>query len=238
LRAVSGASTETPAFILARTPYGEAHLVVQLFTLELGRVAALARSARKSQKRFGGALEPFHELSVRLLAKSGRELLELESASIRVPRLRLLHRLDAMDAAGRALSWVRRAAPPHTPELALYGLLRDLHERLDGDPPAPPRHALAETGFLLLEALGWGPSLEACVSCGKPCEPGRSALLDPRRGGIVCRSCGGARRIVRGPLRERLQSLRSGMRDVLSDEDEKVVLELVEDVLLVHAGLS
>ena len=60
-------SYETKALVLRRTPYREADLVVTLFTAELGQVSALARAARKSQRRFGGSLEPFHTLEVELV---------------------------------------------------------------------------------------------------------------------------------------------------------------------------
>ena len=73
-------SYETEALVLRRTPYREADLVVTLFTAELGQVSALARAARKSQRRFGGSLEPFHTLQTELDEPSGAELMTLRTA--------------------------------------------------------------------------------------------------------------------------------------------------------------
>ena len=106
--------TTTRALVLKRVAYGESDLVVTLLTEELGRVSALARGARASQKRFGGSLEPMHTLRVRLDDRPRAELSVLRESSIDVPRTRLAIDLDKMQAAGRALGWVRRAAPPRS----------------------------------------------------------------------------------------------------------------------------
>ncbi|MCA9559134.1 MAG: recombination protein O N-terminal domain-containing protein, partial [Myxococcales bacterium] len=50
-------SGSTRAVVLRATPYRDHDLVVDLLGEQTGRVAALARSARRSQRRFGGALE-------------------------------------------------------------------------------------------------------------------------------------------------------------------------------------
>src|SRR5688572_16142721 len=104
-------SHETLALVLRRTPYGESDLVVGLFTQTLGQVAALARAARKSQRRFGGNLEPLHTVAVTLDEAQGSELFRLNEARIERARIRLLENLSGMQAAGRFLVWIRHAAP-------------------------------------------------------------------------------------------------------------------------------
>ena len=56
-------TTPTRALVLRGVDYGEADRILTLLTPELGRVAVLARGARKSQRRFAGALEPFAVLA-------------------------------------------------------------------------------------------------------------------------------------------------------------------------------
>src|SRR6185503_14079906 len=111
---------ETRALVLRATEYAESDLVLSLFTESLGRVSALARAARKSRRRFGGALEPMHTLRVHLEERARAELLGLRDASIDVARLRLPSDLDRMTAAGKALGWIRRAAPPRVAEPATW----------------------------------------------------------------------------------------------------------------------
>jgi DNA repair protein RecO (recombination protein O) len=223
-------SLRTRALLLRRTELGESDLVLALFTESLGRISALARGARKSQKRFGGALEPFHTIALDAEEPGSGELFLLRDASIDTMRLALTANLARMDAAGRALSWVRTAAPPRTAEPAVWRAIIALLDDFESATTADPRLALAERGLQLLSAFGWGLDLERCVRCGRPCEPGRAAMIDAERGGLICRSCGGARIRLSGALRERLAS------GALVDGDADVAVDLVERALRAHVG--
>src|ERR1700694_2363675 len=49
---------ESEAIVLRTYPLREADLLVTLFTRTEGKVRGVAKSAKRSRKRFGGALEP------------------------------------------------------------------------------------------------------------------------------------------------------------------------------------
>jgi DNA repair protein RecO (recombination protein O) len=213
--------------------------VLTLFTERFGRVSALARSARKSTRRFAGALEPMHTLEVRLEERPERELFGLREAHIATPRIALTSELARMEAAGKALSWLRRAAPVRTPEPELWHRIESLLDRLAEPGPVDAEGVLAAAGLHLLGALGWALDLERCVSCGKACPDGQAGLVDATRGGLVCRSCGGARHRLDGPRRRRLaRASASGDPAVLETGDAAVALDLVEQVLRAHAGME
>ena len=56
--------TLEPAFILHRRPYSNTSLIVELLTLNYGRVSVLARSARGLKSRYQGKLELFFPMLV------------------------------------------------------------------------------------------------------------------------------------------------------------------------------
>lgn len=64
-----------PAFVLHRRSYRETSLIVELFTLDYGRVAAVARGVRKARSRTAPLLQPFMPLLVSWYGKG--ELLTL-----------------------------------------------------------------------------------------------------------------------------------------------------------------
>ena len=62
------------SFALRTTPLGEADLLVVLLAREAGKVRGVARSARRSRKRFGGALQPLSRVRAAWTVKPGRDL--------------------------------------------------------------------------------------------------------------------------------------------------------------------
>jgi DNA repair protein RecO (recombination protein O) len=240
----------TAALVLRRTPYRDADLVVTLFTEGLGQVTALARSARKSQRRFGGSLEPFHTLRAELTETAGAELVTLASAQIEIARTSLYTHLDGMEAAGKFLGWLRHATPAHTPEPQLWRLARACLDELDAASAAPtegesagprkssPARVLAAHGLQLLAASGWRLELERCVQSGTRCPEGKAAMIDPERGGLVSQAEGGAPFRVSGAVRRRLIATQDGRSDALEEEDAELALALVERCLRAHAGLE
>jgi DNA repair protein RecO (recombination protein O) len=229
----------TRALLLKRVEYGDADLVLTLFTEKLGRVSALARAARRSQRRFGGALEPLHTLEVRLEDRPKTELSVLREARIVTARPALTQSLERMRAAGRALGWIRGAAPAHTPEPELWAALEALLDELGAKDGLEANRVLAATGLTMLGALGWGLDLERCVRCGKACPPDSPALVDPTRGGLVCRTCGGARKRLDPKTRERLgRAALTGDPRTIEPADSDIALDLVEAVLAAHAGVT
>jgi len=53
------------AYVLGTSELGEADLIVTLLSEQHGRVRGVAASARKSRRRFGGAVDPMTRVSAR-----------------------------------------------------------------------------------------------------------------------------------------------------------------------------
>lgn len=183
-------------------------------------------------------LEPMHTLRVQLGERAGAELFSLKASSIHGPRLTLTGDLDRLQAAGRALRWLRLAVPARTPEPETWMEITRLLDRLDVPGPLSPMRPVAEFGITLVGAMGFALTLGRCVLCARPCDPGRSAYVDPARGGLVCRRCGGGGTLLPGPARQRIAQAGMGSRGVLVDDDVPVAIELVEAVLRSHVGVD
>ncbi len=234
------ATSQDRAFLLGRAEYREADLIVTLFTETSGVVSALARSARRSRRRFGGALEPLHTLEVELAGARRGELAVLSSATIVRPRFGLLQEVARLHAAGRALGWVRHCVAPRTPEVALWGALSSSLDRLEEAATAEVHGAvLATFGFILLAELGWGLEFHRCVRCGRECPAQRPSAVSPSAGGVVCSACGGARTLISARTRQRLVLLAQGDSSPDLDHAEmQIAITLVEETLRAHAGFE
>ncbi len=67
------------AYVLRTRELGESDLIVSLVAEQQGSVRGVARSARKSLRRFGGSLEPLTRVRVVWSEREGRELHRIES---------------------------------------------------------------------------------------------------------------------------------------------------------------
>lgn len=238
---------ETPALLVRSVGFGESDIIATFFTEEAGKLSAVVRGARRSQKRFGGALEPIHELFIALDDK-GKELLLLKEARLGRPREGIVRSLDGMEAAGRALRWVRHLCPSRTPEPAVWSALRALFDVLDalghgasaesGLSPVIDQH-LAVFAFGLLAEVGYAVDLTRCARCGKPCPEGRPAFVDAAGGGLVCMTCGGARRTLSAAARR--EGLRALSREPAFSMDASYASDLVaiaEEAMSAHADFD
>ncbi len=226
------------ALLVRRVPYGEADWVATFFTEMRGLVSTVARGARRTNKRFV-ALEPMHLLRVSIEERAGAELVPLTEASLVRPRSRLVADLSRLEAAGRALRWIRRASPPHTREPALWQEVNSLLDRLDDpDLQGVADAELAVSGLRILSAVGWELDFSRCVRCGRECDEKANACIDAQAGGLVCRMCGGASRVLRSDRRARYLAAASGEygHSGLTPEDAQIAIELVEAALSAHSG--
>src|SRR6201993_14749 len=73
---------ESEAIVLRTYPLREADLLVTLFTRLEGKVHGVARSAKKSKKRFGGALEPMTYVRAFYDDRERRELARLDACEV------------------------------------------------------------------------------------------------------------------------------------------------------------
>ena len=73
---------QSEAIVLRTYPLREADLLVTLFTRAEGKVKGVARSAKKSKRRFGGALEPLTWVRAYYDDREGQELARLDSCDI------------------------------------------------------------------------------------------------------------------------------------------------------------
>ncbi len=149
-------NAETEAIVLRLTDYAEADRIVSLFSLEHGKISGIARGAKRSRKRFAGALEPFAHLKLQLHLGSG--LANLVSADILDIFPGIRQNLTKIGSAAYACELVERLSPDEEPSPRLFRLLYCYLQRLDLAPvSASDRRFFAVN---LLKILGYQPQLE------------------------------------------------------------------------------
>jgi DNA repair protein RecO (recombination protein O) len=172
--------------VLRATPLRESDLLVVLYTESHGRVTAVARGGRKSQRRFAGALQLLVLGRYQLGRRPRGELWGLDGADVVREWTRLASDVVAVAHASYVAELVGALLPPESPDPHALEVIVALWDCLADGGPSPA--ALRAVEIALLELAGHRPALDACAACGKTQLAG--ALFDPGRGGVICRTCG------------------------------------------------
>jgi DNA repair protein RecO (recombination protein O) len=169
-------------------PYGDADLVVHLLVQARGRVSAFARGARKSARRFAGALEPFSVIEAMVTERRSAELWSLHEATLLEGYPGLRADLSRLAHAGYAAELIHELTRAGEAADAHFALLADFLERLSRGAATSSRLRALELGALA--AAGLAPELNSCARCGGELPP-KGAALDPSAGGLCCARCAG-----------------------------------------------
>jgi len=208
-------SLSTPAIVLRAINYGESDRVVTLIGRTTGRLSALARGARKSQKRFGGGLGLCSVGEAGLRERAGAELLTLERFDLQESYGSFATDVPRMAHAAYVAELVSKLCAPRQVEPEVYDWLLAFLGALDRHGASAERLRVFELG--LLARLGFGPILDACAVCaGAQLAAGDDEAAyrwDPDRGGAVCTACGKRGRPIRTVVRQALARLASSPVD-------------------------
>src|SRR5256886_6403953 len=199
---MAGRTYKTEAVVLRSFRCGEADRVLHLYTLERGRMGAVARGIRKRKSGLGARLEPLshvelmlHQGSGELQTVTGVELVRSHHES-REQQYRLGVGLLGAEAMLRLFT--EQEMNPR----AFQALTRFL-DLLDGLEPLATRTSLEPLALSfqlkLLWLSGYLPHLTSCADCGTESETlvGYSA----KAGGAVCRNCAAGGSLALSPAR-------------------------------------
>lgn len=159
------------AIILRTRKYGDTDLIVSLFTKERGRLSGLAKGAKNSRKRFGGALEPGSIIEILFEERRG-ELVFLKEAHVLEAYAKWRSFLEGMAVTGFALELALQTLPERHASPQKFDLLKNF---LEGMELAGIQNALFDFQEDWLSALGWEPDFEQCGICGRQLSGGVEA---------------------------------------------------------------
>ena len=175
------------AIILRTWPVHEADLIVSLFTRDYGKLRGVAKSALKSRKRFGGALEPMTLARAWFAERPRQELARLDQ--LEVLRSPLSAPVD--QARLGVLSFfaevVEEALPEHDPQETVFRLVASVleHTAAARSETAQPWMALTYFSLWMTRLMGLLPDIAHCTVCGEPLHPGE-VFFNSHADGLFC----------------------------------------------------
>ena len=199
----------TPAILLRRLDYGDFDLILTFLTLERGKISLIAKSAKKSTKRFAGILELFSLIEVVGSTGKGHGLPVLQEAALISPFSAIRSDIGKTAYASYWCELLNNWVEENQRQASLYYLLKHALSQLDGGAPAP-----AETSVFfqmrLLCLSGHSPRLSHCGRCRKNLEAieANVVVFDIAKGAILCEACmpgaAGRIRLSKGTIKQLL----------------------------------
>jgi len=218
----------TRAIILRRVAYGEADWIVTFFSRDYGRMSGMAKSARKSIKRFGSGLEPGAIAQVTFSSNSRSDMVRLEESAVVVSTTNMMGSLERIEAMSMAVRLALAFLKDHHSAVDKFDLLEEYLTLVGrGDPQTAMRLSFE---LKWLKNAGYEPMLAHCVSCGR--EEDGDAGFSFHGGGIVCRDCGQTQRSAYPlpvQMRENITKLLSSpLEAAQAVENESLIAALLE----------
>ncbi|MGA2389328.1 MAG: DNA repair protein RecO [Candidatus Sulfotelmatobacter sp.] len=173
---------ESEAIVLRTYPLREADLLVTFFTRTEGKVRGVARSAKKSKRRFGGALEPMTYVRAFYEVRERQELARLDSCEVLESPMAQQVTYARAAALAHLAELLDELLPDHEANDAVFRLTLSVLHVLTGEEIWMP---ITYFELWMTRLVGFLPELTECIVCGKNLNGSRAyfhALAD----GLMC----------------------------------------------------
>src|SRR5579864_3016107 len=173
---------ESEAIVLRTYPFRESDLLVTLFTRLEGKVRGAARAAKKSRRRFGGALEPLTYVKVTYEDRERQELIRLDACEVIESPLSSEVSYPRAVALGHVAELLDELLPDREANDAVFRLALSVLAQLRGDEFWQP---ITYFELWMARLMGYLPDISECLTCGRVLNGSRAyfhALAD----GLMC----------------------------------------------------
>ncbi len=168
--------TGQPAFVLHSYPYKETSLIVDVFSRDYGRIALIAKGAKRPHSKLRGVLQTFQPLSVGWSGKAEvRTLTQAEWIGGLLPLEK-----SALLCGFYLNELLVKLLARDDPHPALFDHYVATLNQLAHDEPAPI--VLRKFERALLKETGVGGNFTICAATGQPVDEGKTYVVDPERG--------------------------------------------------------
>lgn len=183
-------STEkSPAIVIRSVDFSESSRVVTLFTRNFGKVAGLAKGAKRLKGPFEAGLDLLAQCEVVFIRKSSSGLDILTESKLQrrfQPRPGDLGSLYAGYYIAELLDALSEEYDPHP---LLFDESVTALERLAGE--SPLNLSVLRFELVILREIGQLPAFDVCLSCGEEVgKVGRYGFL-VSQGSLICQNCFG-----------------------------------------------
>jgi DNA repair protein RecO (recombination protein O) len=160
------------AVVLRMWPVHEADLIVSFFTRDYGKLRGVAKSALKSRKRFGGALEPMTVARAWFAEKPRQDLARLDQLEIITSPLSRPVDAARLGVLSFYAEVLEESLPERDPHETIFRLTTSVLEQTTAaeSNTAQPWMPMTYFALWMTRLMGLLPDLAHCTVCGEALE--------------------------------------------------------------------
>ncbi len=166
--------------VLKTYDYSDSSRIVDVFTLELGRISFLARGAKRNKSKFLNLTQSFVEASFNLV--EGKSMWYIKDGLLKDAHLGLRKTLAHLSCASFAGELVASVLVRDREE-DLFFLLQSVLGAIEGANQDKLSQVMAAFCLKAASFLGFRPTLSRCAECGARLD---HLFFDSQAGGMVC----------------------------------------------------
>ncbi len=216
--------TAQPGFVLHSYPHRETSLIIDVFSRDYGRIALVAKGAKRPLSKLRGVLQTFQPLS---LSWSGKSEIRTLIAAEWVGGLLPLEK-SALLCGFYLNELLVKLVARDDPHPALFDHYVTTLNQLAHQEPAPI--VLRQFERALLKQTGVAGDFTRCTSSRQPVDPAESYVVDPERGPRLARAADSWPRVSGKTL---LDMEREDYSDAVTQAQSKVLMRFL---LAYHLG--
>ncbi|MFA6184345.1 MAG: DNA repair protein RecO [Parcubacteria group bacterium] len=176
--------------ILNKKDIGETDRIYNVYTLEQGKISAIARGVRKSKSKLAGHLENYYLVDLTIMRNRGMG--NISSSIVENNFKKIRNDFDSLEKVFKVAKAFNRLINDQEKDADIFFLFVDYLEALDkiSDSLDEIQKNLITQGFVfkLLDCLGYKIELNKCVKCEKKLSRSRN-FFEYNLGGAVCGDC-------------------------------------------------
>lgn len=176
--------------ILNKKDIGETDRIYNIYTLEQGKISAIARGVRKSKSKLAGHLENFYLIDLTVMKNRGMG--NIASSIVENNFKNIRNDLDLLERVFKTAKVLNRLINDQERDEDIFFLFLDYLDSLNkiGDKLDDIHKNLITQGFIFkfLDLSGYKIEINKCVKCEQKLSRDRN-FFDYSQGGVVCEKC-------------------------------------------------
>jgi DNA repair protein RecO (recombination protein O) len=175
------------ALVLKVSDLGESDKIVTFYSEQAGKLAGIAKGAKRSKKRFSNKLEIFSLLDVLYVTQGRSGLVRVAEAELLAPFMSLRENYDRYVSASLACELIYYWTRDYDADRNIFNLLLWALQGIDKGSPSLMVMIFFQVKLYTL--LGYRLHLSGCIKCENAEQSGIPYVFHPGRHGLLCKNC-------------------------------------------------